>query len=68
MKQVEITIPENTFSLSDAEISLIHAMSCYFASVGEESNGMTKQAQKLVEKMYEQFRDIRVEKEFQVWK
>lgn len=67
MKQIEITIPENTFHLSDSEISLIHAMSYYFATSDAESNGMTKQAQNLVSKMEEQFRNIRTEKSFQVW-
>lgn len=67
MKQIKIQIPENSFQLSDTEISLIHAMSCYFASSDESRTGMTKRAQKLVEKMYEQFRDIRTETEFQVW-
>jgi hypothetical protein len=67
LKQIEITIPENTFALTDAEIKLIHAMSYYFACSDEEHTGMTKQAQKLVRKMEEQFSKIRTEKDFQVW-
>ena len=67
MKQIEIQIPENIFSLTDAEIQLIHAMSYYFACSDEEHTGMTKQAMSLVRKMEENFRNIRTEKEFQTW-
>lgn len=67
MKEVAFTIPENTFTLTDAEIKLIHAMSFYFACSDEEHTGMTKKAQNLVRKMEEQFREIRTEKEFKVW-
>lgn len=67
MKQIGMTIPENTFALTDAEIQLIYAMSYYFACADEEHTGMTKQAQSLVRKMQKNFSEIRTEKDFQVW-
>lgn len=70
MKQFEQKpIPENTFTLTDAELHLIHAMSFYFAQSSADETGMTKQAFKLVQKMEEQFRDVsyHANKDFQVW-
>lgn len=59
-------IPENTFTLTDAEIKLIHAMAYYFAQ-DTNGSGMTKRAGNLVCKMENQFGNIRTEKDFQVW-
>jgi hypothetical protein len=67
MREITFEIPKNTFTLTDAEINLIHAMACYFAVGSAEDNGMTKQSYKLVKKMEEQFGNIRTEKDFQVW-
>ena len=67
MKEFTHEIPQNTYTLTDAEINLIHAMSVYFAVGDAESNGMTKQAYALVKKMEEQFGSIQTEKDFQVW-
>lgn len=66
MKQVKITIPENTFTLTDAEINLIQAMAYYFVAI-PESSGMTKEAYNLVSKMEKQFRHVGTENLFQVW-
>ena len=68
MKQLNIiTIPENTYTLTNEEISLIHAMACYFSSVKQNQTGMTKHAYNLVGKMEEQFRMHDGVGEFQVW-
>ena len=66
MRNISVTIAENTFALTDAEIKLIHAMAYYFAQ-DTEGSGMTKKAGNLVCKMEEQFRNIPTEKDFQVW-
>jgi len=66
MKQLNITIPENTYVLSNSEIELIHAMSFYFAST-PKSSGMTKKAHSLVCKLEEQFRMHEAIGSFQVW-
>lgn len=43
-------VPENTYTLSHAEIAVIHAL-CFYAP-----DGMTKKADKVMAKLEEQFR------------
>lgn len=50
MKEFVKEIPENTYTLSEMDISVIHAL-CFYAP-----EGMTKQAEKAMYKMEEMFR------------
>lgn len=61
-KQIQIEIPENTYELSEKEISVIHAL-CFF-----HPDGMTKEAEKVIENMEKQFRMHNAVGEFKVWK
>jgi len=67
VKQLNITIPENAYVLSAADIDLIHAMAFYFANESPEDVGMTKQAHKLVCKLEEQFRLSEAKGSLKVW-
>ena len=52
MRQLERAIPKNTYTLSESEIAVIHAMAFYFSSGG---SGMTKHAQDVCDRLTKQF-------------
>lgn len=49
MKELRFKVPENTYTLSNAEIAVIHAL-CFYAP-----NGMTTKANTVRAKLQEQF-------------
>ena len=55
-------VPENTFTLSDGEIAVIHAL-CYY-----EPDGMTDAAGKVASQLTEQFNMHDAVGKFKVWK
>lgn len=52
---IQKEVPENTYVLTDKELSLIHAMSFYFSSINDES--MTPEAMKICMKLTDKLSD-----------
>ena len=61
MKKLKFEIPENTYTLSDDEINVIHAL-CFYAP-----DGMTKKGNKIRENLEKQFRMHPSKSKFNVW-
>jgi hypothetical protein len=62
MRQIVIEIPENTYELSEKEISVLHAL-CFY-----HPDGMTKEAENIMEKIEKQFRMHNAIGSFKVWR
>lgn len=67
MELLTVTIPENTYVLSNKEIDVIHAIAAYFSSVPIERTGMTKTAYDVVCNLEEQFRMHQAKNCCKVW-